>query len=211
MTSCKKVVSVISVLLIGIGIGCGSGPTGNNGGPSLTDYYPLGIGNWWTMEVVSWAGGDTTGPNTVEAEIVDDMTVFDYKPCYLRVEQPGADTSYLVLTGEQLRIYSEPPAGASSYDVPLKLPVDVGSIWVYSYPPAQDTIFAEITSNTDSLQVPAGSFENCLRVEISNQGGIWFTTWFTRGVGPVRSYNSNDEGWDSQLRDYHIEKLPPEG
>lgn len=189
------------------------GPTESTGRVSLlTVYYPLAVDNWWLTEQRVWENGDTT-IDTVKLEIVEREIVSRDGVCYLGVEQPSGDSIWFLISEDELRIHSDSPVDTSSYTLPLELPLDIGARWIFSHPPGEDTLFAEVTSKTSDINVPAGNFDTCLRVDIKYRSGeVCFAQWFAPGVGPVRSCNGNtDSGWHYELLDYHVAEVDIDG
>ncbi len=160
-------------------------------GPQPTaDYYPLDLGYWWEYT------GSEVEPGGVRPQQEITLTV----TCLRQVVGAGE-------TWHELRVqYSDPQQTprymyfqhdgeglhelyADDSTLPkLKDPIQVGTYWEDPQDP-QHTF--EIESVTDTVDdVPAGPFENCVRVReegVDQYGEYFVFTWFKAGVGVVKS------------------------
>ena len=160
-------------------------------GPQPTaDYYPLDLGYWWEYT------GSEVGPGGVRPQQEITLTVTCLRQVVgagetwyeLRVQytdpQQAPRYMYFQHDGEGLReLYAD-----DSTLYKLKAPIQVGTQW----PDPQDPQHTfEIESVTDQVTVPAGVFEDCVKVHEHNvvQGGDdWdIFAWFKADVGVVKS------------------------
>ena len=184
--------------------GCGkkksTKPPTENGG-SLADYLPLQVGNWWKYERVFWEESGYTFVDTFTETVVEQDTVLGGKLAFRLEEDEGVDEEWMVVFNDELRLYEEMPEQYSDYYVFLKLPIQVGNKWNY-YPgyPLQ----AEIVSTTATLNVPAGTFNNCIHVRVPP----YFNAWFVEKKGGIQWSNCDLDstyGEDDKLIEYHVE------
>ncbi len=139
---------------------------------SVHDYWPLAVGNRWSYQI---RHGGAVEENQVAI-----------------VEQ-DAEGFFVDTQGARLQHH---PAGIFDGDrFLLRGPLEVGTKWV-AVPSANALERFEITSVGLSDTVPAGVFENCVRVEAVNRLGEherFIGEWtYAPGVGMVR-FNSRRE------------------
>ena len=202
MTICFRTLLCLWVLSIAVTRCTIEKPTQYGTVPLLSLYYPLAADNWWVSRRVR-VEGDTTGIDTVRFEIIRKEQISGWAS-YVGVWQPARDTSWLVLSSDELRVYSHSPTDSSSYHVVLKLPLVVGDTWAYQ-PSENDGLFAYVASRTESVVVPAGRFTGCLKVEVKESTGeVVLTCDFAPNVGMVHSRKAGPSGWDSELLEYHV-------
>jgi len=160
-------------------------------GPQPTaDYYPLDLGYCWeyTGSEVEPGGVRLAQEITLTVSCLRQVVAIGEVWYELRVQftdpQQAPRYMYFQHDDEGLReLYAD-----DSTIYKLKTPILVGTQWDDDQDP-QHTF--EIESVTDEVTVPAGTFENCVKVHEHNvvQGGDdWdIFAWFKAGVGVVKS------------------------
>jgi len=184
-------------------------------GPQPTaDYYPLDLGYWWEY-TGSEVGPDGVRPQqeiTLTATCLRQVVGIGQVWYELRIQysdpQQAPRYMYFQHDGEGLReLYAD-----DSTVYKLKAPVEVATQWDDPLDPQHSF---EIESVTETVDVPAGVFEDCVKVREHNvaQGGDeWdIFTWFKAEVGVVKSEypeidpDTGEEVWIYQeLVDYSV-------
>ena len=164
-----------------------------------SDYWmPTAAGTRLLLEEtsVSTTGGITTDSSVETSEfrmMPGTKTTRDGKSAFIlqNVNTSGSnrDTSfsYLVLSTASMMAYDDSlyAKDATTY---LKAPITIGNTWLTK---ESDTLHSSITSVTETVVTPAGTFSNCIRVSnvVANPFvGVPMTQDFylARGVGLVR-------------------------
>jgi len=184
--------------------GCGSdSPSGPGQGAGDAAYYPLSVGNQW---IYDRDGGITVGGITTTTisgmEVTEitgmvphglgfDVYVQDYSITDT-IETIGQTmivdttyTTYVRITDQGFYSYGNLFESDSSGFVPF--PLQVGATWQFSENPPMT---AEILSLSESVTVPAGSFDNCLELRlfwIESGNTLENVTDFAPNVGRVRN------------------------
>ncbi len=167
---------------------------------SLSDYLPLQLGNWWKYERVFWEQGGYTFVDTFTETVVEQDTVLGDKIAFRLEEDGGVEEEWLVIFNDELRLYEELPEQDADYYVFLKLPIEVGNKWNY-YPGY--TLKAEIVSTNAAVEVPAGTFKNCIHVCTPP----YFNAWYAKEIGGIQWTNCDIDsifGLDERLIEYHV-------
>lgn len=166
MSRAVRIAVVLSLLALA---GCGGAQSGSGaGGPDRlapTNLYPLAEGNVWSYNVVG-AEGDVP---TLEVR-----RVVSVQGPRVRVQSWG---------GEEVRFETRPQGiYRPGYDVwLLKAPIRVGAEW-----PSASGRTARVVSVDEAIEVPAGRFEGCVRVEErGGEAALAMATVYCPGVGPV--------------------------
>lgn len=168
---------------------------------SITEYLPLKEGNKWSYE----------GIGNEFASYTQEVT-HEKKNKYQVVVYSGTVTAnrYEVTEDSILHTYKEHEYydDKSILDSPdnldatlLKLPFEVGADWV-----SEENSY-EIFSINSTVQVPAGTFTDCLVVKITyKDSGNSSFQYYKKGVGMVKSEYvlDNDEKIQSLLKEYTI-------
>ncbi len=182
-------------------------------GPQPTaPYHPLDIGYWWEYT------GSEVHPGAVQPEQEITLIVTCLRQIVgagevwyeLSTEFTGpGQTRYMYFRHDDQGLLELFRDDTTVYK--LKTPVQVGTQWLDDQDP-QHTF--EIESVTDQVTVPAGTFENCVKVReegVDELGEYTVFTWFYEGVGVVRSEYSDidpdtgEEVWIYQeLVDYSV-------
>jgi len=160
-------------------------------GPQPTaDYYPLDLGYWWEYT------GSEVEPGGIRPQQEITLTVTCLRQVVsigevwyeLRVQytDPGQSPRYMYFQHDDEGLCELYADDSTVYK--LKAPIEVGTQWDDPLDP-QHTF--EIESVTETVDVPAGVFEDCVKVHEHNvvQGGDeWdIFAWFKAGVGVVKS------------------------
>lgn len=159
--------ALLAAILGALALGCG-GAAATAGGAKADPHapsslYPLRAGAAWSYDV-------DTGPGGTMLAITRVLTVVDQ-----RVEvTSGTDPVVYELAAEGI-------LRAEDHTWLLKAPIRVGASW-----PARAGMTAEVTSISERVVTPAGSFEACVRVEErGGERGQEVLTTYCPGVGPV--------------------------
>ncbi len=213
LLKCKRI--LLSVLLIALAA-CGTG------GDEMDDYFPTESGKRWTYRLTrTTMDGTRVQPYYVEhrgpvllagrADLVLEQRTFDGNR-YFFARDPARGWLRI---GAQIAT-DEAPRWAAEPWLVLPASLDVGRSWQQMTPvrvlektgPPQETLFRvqvslpveyRIAARDDRVEVPAGSFHGCLRIEgrgsISTHLGNYLglgsvtvesTAWFAPGVGLIK-------------------------
>lgn len=191
--------AILTALLLSCGGSDPVGPSTGNG----SEYYPLAVGNVWNYDrsgTISTGGaqmGTISGKVTVEITgtgthsegfevFVREVSVIDTTDIYGQVFYSDSTfTEYLRLTGDALFGYRGLADTDSSFTVPF--PFQLGATWTFREEPPTT---GEILSLTATASVPAGSFTDCVEMQL-----VWMDSGMTvmntadlaRDVGEVRN------------------------
>ncbi len=153
----------LTLALAACGGASSEGPTTPTGPPAVDALYPLAEGNVWSYDAVSDAGNHLSILR-VTAVAGESVTLESDRVPYVYERRP-----------EGLFF---PEAGVWI----LKAPIEVGARW-----PSRSGRTAEITAMDLALEVRAGAFTRCVRVEEGGgPQGLTIATTYCPGVGPVR-------------------------
>ncbi len=160
-------------------------------GPQPTAvYYPLGIGYWWqyTGSEVEPGGVRPQQEITLTVTCLRQIVAIDEVWYELRVQftDPQRAPRYMYFQHDDEGLHE---LYADNSTLPkLMDPVQPGTQWFDEQAPEH---FFVIESDTETEDVPAGVFEDCVKVREHNvtQGGDdWdIFAWFKTGVGVVKS------------------------
>ncbi len=158
-------------------------------GPQPTaPYHPLDLGYWWEYT------GSEVHPGAVQPEQEITLIVTCLRQVVgagevwyeLSTEFTGPDqTRYMYFRHDAEGLQELFSDDTTVYK--LKAPILVGTAWGDDQDPQH--IF-EIESVTDEVTVPAGTFENCVKVReegVDEYGEYFVFTWFKADVGVVKS------------------------
>ncbi len=136
--------------------------------PSLSNYFPLQVGNWWTFS------------RSFTEKIIDTVRIND--SLYFQFDQfrhfPNA---LLRMTWDNKLIVRD----NNAEQVWVDFSANIGDSWKVTTPFADWTVHLE--SKSDTVTVPAGTFTDCYRFWFQFHGADndW-VEWYAPGVGPVR-------------------------
>ncbi len=196
---------IVTVLILGLIIGCGdsTSPSGPQSG-SDSAYYPLSVGNQW---VYSRSGSSSVAGipiSTISGENITDITgqVSHGEGFQVYVQENDMSdttdtagqvvvidstyTTYMNITDAGIYSYVSLAGSDSVGFVPF--PLEVGATWQFSDEPPMT---GEILSMSETVTVPAGTFENCLQMRLTWVDATGVTvinvTDFAPNVGRVRN------------------------
>lgn len=222
----KTLFITLSGLMLVFGCGDSGSPSGPEQGGGDAAYYPLAVGNQWVYDrsgQMTIAGiqmatingmnvTDITGTVThelgfdvyVQENAIDDTTEFVGETLIV----DSTFTTYMRITDQGFYSYVSLFGSDSVGFVPF--PLQVGATWQFSDDPPMT---AEILSLTETVTVPAGTFENCLELRttwIESGNTLENTTDFAPNVGRVRnvyvqSYETLVTTVTSDLMSYSVE------
>jgi uncharacterized protein YceK len=198
----KKVIVVFAVLALVSGCG-NSGSPADPQSESDASYYPLSVGNQWvydrsgTMTVAGIQTGTVNGANVTD--ITDQVPHSSGFNVYVQeinlcdtLETAGQTiisdstyTTYLRVADEGFFSYLSLIVSDSASFVPF--PLQVGATWQFSQDPP---ITGEILSLSETVSVPAGTFDDCLEIRFSwieDGQTVQNTSDFAPCVGRVRN------------------------
>ncbi len=221
----RRILRALAVMALVFACGDGDSPSGPGQGGEDSAYYPLSVGNQWvydrsgTMEVAGIQTGTLNGENIcditgeVTHELGFDVYVQEYSIADT-LESAGQTlvidstyTTYMRLTDQGLYSYVSLAGGDSVSFVPF--PLQVGATWQFSENPPMT---AEIVSLTETVTVPAGTFENCLELRvwwIESGSTLENVSSFAPDVGRVKnvytySYQNLVTTIESELLSYSV-------
>lgn len=171
-------------------------------------FYPLGENQKWTYQLTSTVGEYQTGAVVVTNMPKRELSGQSVTPRKIEARGQtafsfvGEDSKGIYVLAQQALSSSEPSINANPpYD--LYRPFEKGTKWEYlSRISTEDTatIRATIQSDDETVTVPAGTFENCLKVvaqgeKVKNLGDFMQDakisqdeiSWYCPGVGLVKS------------------------
>ena len=199
----KKYMLFISIFALIIPAGCGdddNGPSGPTSGND-EDYFPLSVGNEWNykrdgiMELAQVQIGTISGVETLIVTgtenhsggfevYVFDNSVTDTIIMYGQtVYSDSICITYVRVTDDGYYGYPHLTDTDSSWVVPF--PLAAGNTWQFS---AEPPFTGEILSMNEDVSVTAGSFEDCMEMQIVwSEAGMTHTntTDFAYNVGKV--------------------------
>lgn len=201
---------IMAVLLVSMAA-CGdsddpSGPVAGND----HEFYPMAVGNVWQYDrsgTISMGGSQTgslSGEATIEISgtethsggfqvFVQDVHVKDTTTMMGQTFYVDSSfTEYLRLTDGGLFGYRHLTDTDSSFTVPF--PIQLGATWTFAEEPPTT---GEILSLSASVTVPAGSFSDCMEMQltwIDSGMTVMNTADFARNVGEVRNVFHNTFG-----------------
>lgn len=202
---------IVTVFILGLLIGCGdsTSPSGPQSG-SDSAYYPLSVGNQWVYNrsgSISVAG---ISISTISGENITDITgqVSHGEGFQVYVQENDMSdtietagqvvvldstfTTYMNITDAGLHSYVSLAGSDSVGFVPF--PLEVGATWQFSENPPMT---GEILSLTETVNVPGGTFQNCLEMKLTwvEAGNtVINVTAFAPNVGRVRNVFTQSYG-----------------
>ena len=202
------------MILVSVGLllgfsGCDNDkPGGSDGVTSSLSEWPLQVGDWWKFERIIWDyEGQVT--DTTSVTVVEEVSVLGGHAAYRALEDPDMEEQWLMIIDGELRVYEERPADGVPYNVLVKEPLRTGTTWqFYSEPIGGEFLTATITSSNATVQVPAGRFSGCVRVQVEP----FYDSYFHIQAGLLKTTNSYGgiAGVSEELIDYHLVGQPSE-
>lgn len=181
------------------------------------NYYPATIGNMWILE--SDTGEDRRtytleGPETVEGK---ELTIFKIVTVGPDIDPPDIDRYFVSVGDEEIGLHktilNQPPLGTiTAVFEPaapfFRLRLAVGDTWEFSVDKVtiqgrefglENITDVEVVA-IETVETPAGTFENCAKVKLRQRVTAAFLTrnldstsyqWLAPDVGPVKYRNSD--------------------
>lgn len=190
----KRLFIILSIVVF-IFLSC-SESTGPDSEKTAIKYIPLEAGNKWEYRNVIY---DTTAnqildTTTTYREIIESYnwqgnTVFE------QIYIQGNDTtlSYLFYKNKEIRTYPAHPEDTNFYNVILKEPIESGAKWNYKPDNPEDTLY--ITSASTNALVPAGYFEDCIKICMKGEDCCGNYVIYAYETGEVEYLDFNSKGW----------------
>jgi len=196
----KKLFWFLPTILIISFIGCEKGSTGPTLEYTIGDYFPLAVGNEWVYEIKLYVDDSLESTDTLTMTITEiqqwnGMTV--YKESFI---------NYYVYFEDELRIYLGFPSDTSIYFVLLKEPLQEGNSWYFISGLTDPSNIIEIEDVDINVSVPAGTFDNCIKVRlpfITPADWVWF---YALEVGLVKQVlkSTEEEITVQELIEYEV-------
>lgn len=170
-------------------------------------YFPLAVGNFWEFE-------DSYKRTLVFKVSHQDDAGFFRMMNYQKPQDDGNWTTlkanfandFLLLHERDESIVEENAPESYLKDQLLPIQIEMGKEWEYRPSEAYDVRSGKILGQ-ETQKVPAGTFENCLKVKLIRGDRILYL-WFARNVGwvHIRFEDQNDESivLDWQLSKYKV-------
>jgi hypothetical protein len=214
--------------LIGALLGLLSLLSANNlyGSELSETYFPLKPGLTWTYKIIS----DKHPTKTISITNMPSREINNLKLTPRKTEAGGGSTYYLIGSddkgiyryGEQKSEKSEPIID-DPRDYYIKTPVSLGTTWdtKAKFGGEDLTINLTIESLNDSMTVPAGSYQDCLKIKHTsgaqkNGSGLSVEAyeWYAPNVGLVKSLVTIKKFDHKQLKEsehlnYQLESFKP--
>ena len=199
----KTVISRLLILLISLLIGCGNSSTGPSGPAGAGQYYPLTIGNTWSLQLNGYFTSDSLPSQEISGEVSwiitgdsthsEGLQLFNWQETSIREFSIGGqpfitDTlifvNYVAEVDSVIRAYDSP--SSSIYRIWMKYPLAVGDWW-YSDPDFPSRIMTVLSVDT-SVIVPAGSFNDCVYIQQTEPElpDSYVDYFYASGVGPIK-------------------------
>lgn len=191
------------------------------------NYYPATIGNTWILE--SDTGEDRRtytleGPETVEGK---ELTILKIETVGPDIEIPDIDRYFVSVGDEVIGLHKtvldegtlgtvtavfEPAATffrlrlavGDKWEIPAELKLEVRGIEIA----LKNITDVEVVA-LETVETPAGTFENCAKVKLRQRVTSVFLNldstsyqWLAPDVGPVKYLNINSDGSDGS--EYHL-------
>ena len=205
----KKFIAPLMVIIL-FTAGCTStSPTpepqptpGSEPQDKIEDYLPLSEGNKWVYE----------GIGCEYASYTEEVTHVKDNRYQVIINNGGTSTAnrYIITVDSIVQDYMEHEfyedksildSPANHDEIIMKLPLEVGNSWI-----SGDNIH-EVYSVNSTIQVPAGTFSDCLVIRISyKDSGNYTYQYYKKDVGLVKSeyVMDNNEKVESLLKEYII-------
>lgn len=201
------IVFLIVMMLITFLTGCSvidmkPAPSDNEEEKSIAAYLPLSVGNYWSYE----------GIGNEYATYTEKVTHQKDKKYQVIVDNGGTVTanryevtdSSIVNTLRQPEFYEDKnilDSPVNYHAVLLQSPLTLGNTW------ESEGNTCEIVDTMATVDVPAGTFENCLAIKITfvDSGNISYY-YYKKGVGMVKTeyVMPGNDSIISQLKEYSL-------
>ncbi len=197
----KKSVIVIGALcvltVVGIIVGIGGYIVFTGAKRFKRTYYPLKADMTWVYQV----SGGIFGPGK-EVETNFPSRELKGKKVVPRKSEKGLESSFTFIGEDRDGIYifaRQPPSAMEPIILQppaylIRYPIQVSTTWEVSMPKGKNdtlTLQVAIESISETVTVPAGTFERCLKVKsvgsATDGGSIEVYDWYAPGVGLIKS------------------------
>jgi hypothetical protein len=181
--------------------------------PVDNPWFPLAAGRTWRY-LVTVEPNDGGEPMTLAVETVGPDEVGGRRVIRQKIELAG-ETHFRFIASDDRGVYrhatqsaGEPaPALEATRDDLLVLPLERGRTWQgtagFSLLEGPETVTIEsvVESTSETIDVPAGRFPDCIKIAVTGraggEGGRSFTlseqVWYARGIGMVKSIVEESE------------------
>ena len=190
-----------------------------------SDYYPLHVGDYWIQHTdsISFEYQPTTFRKDIEAiDLILGEEYFRMRQTRTADDGSSESTWYSWVredsTGILLGGFGNTSIvdSATIFDAPLLwLPneiVNVGYTWDFDAPAMGGHFFFAVGSITDTVEVPAGTFNDCIRfhgliVDTSGDSTQFSLFHYAEGIGEVSNfvYNVSLEFFELELIEYSVQ------
>ena len=175
------------------------------------EYYPLEQGRSWTYSVTKFDAQDTKQVSEFSRRTKPMRTLDGRQVVPLEYSKDGRITGWVyVIEDDTGTLWYARQGAKQSTPTPfgkyaIRYPIGIGASWsdsmrTFLLPVDEEVPYTmTIVVLADSVTVPAGRFENCLRVRLQGkkkiEGGLYWggtvsldaTDWYCAGVGFVKS------------------------
>jgi len=197
---------LIPMFTLLIFVGCGSDDTTgpDNGDMSIENYMPLAVGNSWTHRYID--DNSLVIPDHIDTgystRVIDESFSWRNYTVYKKHMVGSQGIFYwLYVNGETHTYYYEEPSDTGYYFIFLSEPLEVGNEWIVSTDPMSSNT-ARIENVNVGISVPAGIFNNCIRVKWPGDNAYDI---YAPGVGLIKSYYEDATGSSTEeLTEYII-------
>lgn len=179
--------------------------TGANRTPYISpavNYFPLDVGDKWIY--TSFVPGKYRTDEIIGTEIINGVTTFIEEGI-----EPAPDNFHeklwLAYDSSSVLIYriwnnegADPAIDVTPPGAWLRLSPQVGDTWALTGS-SIGTLNVEVLSINDTVTVPAGTFNNCIKVQFTSSSGDTSIKYYAPGVGVVRYEELEPSKWVEEL------------
>lgn len=200
----KSTIKLLTLLTLMI-TGC-SKSTGPDSSEAALKYLPLEVGNMWKYRVLVF--DSTANPKLDSSTTLREITgSFNWQGITVYEELSITDSdslyNYLLYREGEIRRYPVQPQDTNFYYLILEDPIEPGNIWNYKSGNADDSLY--ITSVNTNTLVPAGFFENCIKICIKGEDCCGNYIFYAYGTGKVELLDFKTDGWlRRELIEYNL-------
>jgi hypothetical protein len=170
-------------VLVGIALLCTvaacSGKSGTAPVPPHLSIWPLAAGNQWKWNHTEYdTAGDVISYATSQIDIVKDTMLDDERWFIWSVNGTRVPTTFMGARSDGYYVRDT----SGHFELMIKYPVHVNE----TFPTLGGERIATVESITDTITVPAGTFECCRYRTADTSGAPVFIQWFAPGYGMVK-------------------------
>jgi hypothetical protein len=197
----KKTRCLTSTLLVGlvvlctVPIGWAAGWSSDQPAPNVAAYYPLQDNNTWTYQVKEYRADGQVLYRLRRQTVKGEAEVNGHTKAKKLIDDRGVYT-LVAVDASQLKIYGQNEGrGEVTYNPPytvVNVNYEAGKVYRSPHVPSTgQPVFSEATFyGFESVQVPAGSFKDCLKVQFQymkpSGATHTVTSYLAKGVGVVK-------------------------